>query len=190
MTSKGFARLAALLVTAFAQGGALQAQPAARTDDAKAVTSVTYQEVRQALADVGILGVGDHTADANFPSFGGRHSAAVTLQATLHACDTAKQRCRGVNLTAIVPATSRRSAQVVTGPIERATIGIDARVINYENRPGAAVVLLSSYLVYDHGVSDRLLAVALDQFSSAISQSKALMLRGDPGHADLWGRQN
>ncbi|WP_299621981.1 hypothetical protein [Pelagibius sp.] len=187
MKIKGFVCLTALLAAVFVQDTALQAQPAARTD-AKAVTSVSYQEVQQALAEAGVLDVRLRTVDPNAPSFSGRHSQAVTLQATLHACDTAAQRCRGVDLTALIPATSHRNTQAAIGVIDRVTFGIDAKRVDIENRPGATAVMLSTYLVYDHGVSDRLLSVVLDQLDSVISQSKALMLRGDPAHADLWAR--
>ena len=82
--------------------------------DAKAVTSVTYDEVKRALADAGATQIRNHTADPNYPSFGGEHSQGASLQATLYACDVDKERCRGVQLLSIIPATSVRNAEIMS----------------------------------------------------------------------------
>jgi hypothetical protein len=158
--------------------------------DAKAVTSVTYDEVKRALADAGATRIRDHTADPNYPSFGGEHSQGASLQATLYACDTVKERCRGVRLLSIIPATSLRNAEVIVGSIESSAFGIDAEVVDLVNRPGSVAIFIKTYLVYDYGVSDKLLSIALDQFVSVIEQTKGFMLKDDPGHADLWSRKD
>jgi len=169
-------------------GLSAKAQPEALIG-AKAVTSVTYDEVKQALADVGVVEIGDRTADVNFLSFGGRHSEGASLQATLYACDVAAQRCRGVELISIIPATSLRAAQIIVGSIERSAFGIDAKIFDIQNRPGAVAVMITTYLVYDYGVSDQLLTIALEQFFKVVGQTKGFMLRDDPAHADLWARK-
>ena len=142
--------------------------------DAEAVTSVTYEEVKQALADVGVSEIRDHTVDASFPSFGGSHSEGASLQATLHACDVAERRCRGVELISLIQATTLRNAEIIVGSVERSAFGIDAKVLELQNKPGAVAVMITAYLVYDHGVSDQLLT----------------MLKDDPAHAALWARRD
>jgi hypothetical protein len=159
-------------------------------EGAKAITSVTFEEVRQAIKNVGVTDIRDHTADANFPSFGGVHSQGASLQATLYACDIGAERCRGVQILSLIPATSVRNAEIIVGSIERSAFGLDAEVVELVNRPDAVAVMISQYLVYDYGVSDKLLAIALDQFSSVIDQTKGFMLKDDPAHADLWVRKN
>ena len=166
-----------------------QAQPESLIG-AEAVTSVSYDEVRQALAAAGVSGTEDRTADPNYPSFGGSHSEGASLQATLYACDVAEQRCRGVELISIIEATTLRNAQIIVGSLERSAFGIDAKVFELQNRPGAVAVMITSYLVYDHGVSDQLLTIALDQFFSVVGQTKGFMLKDDPAHAELWARKD
>jgi hypothetical protein len=167
----------------------LMAQPEALIG-AKAVTAVTYDEVKTALVAVGLSDVGDQTADPKFPTFGGHHSDGVNLQATLFACDTAAQRCRGVELAALIPATSLRNAQVIVGSIERSAFSIDAQFFDLPNGPDSYAVMISSYLVYDYGVSEQLLSIALGHFASVIGQTKGFMLKDDPAHAELWSRKN
>ena len=156
----------------------------------KTVTSVTYDEVNQALTEVGLAEIENHTVDPNFPSFGGEHSEGTSLQATLYACDVVKERCRGVQLLSIIPATTLRNAQIIVGSIENSAFSIDAEVIDLVNRPGSVAVLIKSYLVYDYGVSDKLLTIALGQFSSVIDQTKRFMLQDDPAHGELWSRKD
>jgi hypothetical protein len=180
--------LLTFLLALLGAAGTPQAQPESLIG-AKAVTSVSYDEVRQALADAGVVEVGDRTADANFPSFGGSHSQGASLQATLYACDAAEQRCRGVELISLIEATTLRNAQIIVGSIERSAFSIDAKVFEIQNRPGAVAVMITSYLVYDHGVSDQLLTIALEQFFSVVGQTKGFMLKDDPAHAELWARK-
>ena len=189
MTTRVLYGLMALLLGLGGHSFISDAQPVSRVG-ADAVTSVTYDEVKRALAEAGATDIGDRTADVNFPSFGGRHSEGASLQATLHACDIAEQRCRGVDLISLIPAVSARNAEIIVGSIERSAFSIDARVIEIQNRPGAVAVMLSTYLVYDYGVSDQLLPIALEQFVSVIGQTKGFMLKDDPAHADLWARQD
>jgi hypothetical protein len=154
----------------------------------KAVTSVTYHEVKQALTEVGLAKIENHTVDPNFPSFGGEHSEGASLQVTLYACDVIKEHCRGAQLLSIIPATSVRNAQMIVVSIEKSAFSVDAEVIDLVNQPGSVAVLIKSYLVYDYGVSDKLLSIALSQFVSVIEQTKGFMLKDDPAHAQLWAR--
>ncbi len=180
----------AMLLLALCGGSLpLAAQPQSFVG-ARAVTSVSYKEVWQALADVGVQELRERTADPAFPSFGGMHSQGASLQATLHSCDREKEICRGVQLISVVPATTQRNAEIIVNSIELTAFSIDAGVIDIVNRPGSVAVMLSSYLVYDYGVSERLLAIALEQFHSVIGQTKRFMLQDDPAHAELWSRKD
>ncbi|MEQ8354552.1 MAG: hypothetical protein RH942_03370 [Kiloniellaceae bacterium] len=178
----------AVLIAFAGPVGGVSAQPESLIG-AKAVASVSYDDLRRALLEAGATDIRDLTVDPKIPSFGGVHSQAASLQGVLYACDVVEQRCRGVQLISLIPATTRRTAQIIVGGVERTAFSIDARVTELVNRPDSVAVMLSSYLVYDYGVSEQLLPIALEQFRRAIDQTKKFMLKDDPAHADLWAKQ-
>ncbi len=179
----------ALLLALCFERPPLAAQPKSFVG-AEAVASVTHEDVQQALFDAGVREVTDQTADPNLPTFGGVHSQGISLQATLYACDVEAERCRGVELHSVIPTTMLSDAQLISTSIEISAFGIDAQVLDLPNEPDSSAVMISSYLVYDYGVSDRLLTIALEQLTTVIDQTKAFMLQKDPAHVELWAGQD
>ncbi len=101
---------------------------------------------------------------------------------------------QGVAVSSVIPATTLTNAEIIEASIERSAFGVDAVVVERNSPYGVSLdpqfaVMLSSYLVYDHGVSDRLYLDTLRTLLDYVLQTKGFMLLDDPAHAELWARK-
>lgn len=95
-----------------------------------------------------------------------------------------------------MPATTRENAERIERSIERSVFGFDASVTELRKKfdfsPNGGnvkvAVLISTYLVYDHGASAKLYPDRLQALLKIVGQTKGFMLSDDRAHADLWRR--
>ena len=166
-----------------------------RSGSGNAVTALTVPEARSAMRQAGLSGLTDMTVDPQFPSISARQAEGFVIQTTLYACDPPDDLCRGVEVSSVIPATTLNNAEVIEASIEQSAFGVDAVVVEAEFPYGTAsrepqyAVMLSTYLVYDHGVSDGLYLTTLRSMLDYITQTKEFMLLDDPAHAELWARK-
>lgn len=180
---------ACLVLQACAPGGG------PRSGSGLVVDALTVTEARSAMREAGLSGLTDTTADPEFPSISARQAEGFVIQTTLFACEPSQDRCRGVDVSSVIPATTLANAEIIESSIEQTAFGVDAVVVEAEFPYGTAsrepqyAVMLSSYLVYDHGVSDGLYQDTLLQMLDYITQTREFMLSDDPAHAELWARK-
>lgn len=180
---------ACLALTTCAPGaGGPQAGPG------KVVTSLSITDARTGMRQAGLSAPTDMTSDPEFPSVAARQADGFVIQTTLFACEVSNQACRGAEITSVIPSTTLTNAEIIEASIEQTAFGVDAVVVEADipygvSRDPQYAVMLSSYLVYDHGVSDSLYLDTLLLMRDYISQTKAFMLSDDPAHAELWARK-
>ena len=160
-------------------------------DTASIVTSISFGDAFSAMQEAGMTDLTDRTVDQRYPSIGFVQPEGFTIQSTLFACRVPAGGCSGAELSAIIPATTRANAEIIEGSIERSLFGFDASVteLKYESSAAASgqfAVMISAYLVYDHGVSDALFPETLRTLLGIVAQTKDFMLSDDPAHAQLW----
>lgn len=166
-----------------------------QTGSSGAVTALTVPEARSAMRQAGLSGLTDMTVDPQFPSISARQAEGFVIQTTLYACEPPDELCRGVEVSSVIPATTLTNAEIIEASIEQSAFGIDAVVVEAEFPYGSEArdpqyaVMLSTYLVYDHGVSDTLYLSTLESMLDYITQTKQFMLLDDPAHAELWARK-
>lgn len=140
---------------------------------------VRPEAVAVAFARNGLTNIRDMTADPQYPSIGAQRADGLTVQATFFACEP--ERCRGLSLTAPIPAREVRFARIIEGSIERSALGFDAWV--QESPP---IVVIETYLTFDGGVSDSLLPSTVMSLMSTVDQTKRFMVTDDPLVAEVW----
>ena len=189
MNSRALLAVACLVLSACAPGGM------SPSGSDLVVDALSPSEARSAMRQAGLSGLTDTTADPEFPSISARQAEGFVILTTLFACEPSQGRCRGVEVSSIIPATTLANAEIIEASIDQTAFGVDALVVEAEIPFGATsrdpqyAVMLSSYLVYDHGVSDGLYLTTLQLMLDYIAQTKEFMLSDDPAHAELWARK-
>lgn len=168
------------------------AQPETQTVGASPplmVATISLSEAEAAMIDAGLMDFAERTIDTRYPSISALQSDGFTIQTTLFACGNSGGPCKGAELLSVMPATTRENAEIIERSIERTVFGFDCSVTRFRDPSGEGghfAVLISTYLVYDHGVSDMLFPEMLDRLLFIVSQTRDFMLSDDPAHEELW----
>jgi len=163
---------------AAALGLGLSAAPLGAAEPER-IGAVSPRDVMAAFAAEGMVEVADATADPRAPSVAAVRPDGLLVQATFFACEA--EACRGLSLSAPLRTRTREQARILQQRVERGAPGFDAWV---SEAPPA--VIIDAYLVFDGGVSRRLLPMMLRSLNEVLDQSKAFQLRQDPQAATLW----
>lgn len=155
-------------------------------EDEAVVAWVTIDDARAAMVEAGLPEPTDRTADPRFPGLGASPGDKVGIQITLYGCKP-DGRCLGAQLFATIRATQARFADIIVGSVEQSVAGFDAQRLDVPTADGTDhVVMIKGYVMFDYGVSPRLLPEMTASLLGIVDQTKVFMLEDDPGHADLW----
>lgn len=155
----------------------------------------TEADALETLRSEGLSDVRDTTVDPRFPDIQGYTPQGFPVSLVRMACSSTApdpaDTCRGIWITAVLPSTEERWATKIIDSLERnanGPPGVHAHISRMVTETGqqAPVVVLSSYLVADGGVSARLLPYQVSYFLGIVEQTSSFMLSDDPGHAELW----
>jgi hypothetical protein len=157
-----------------------------RAEDEAVVAWVTIEDARAAMIAAGLPEPTDRTADPDFPSLGSGAGDKVGVQITLYGCRP-DGRCLGAQLFATIRATEARFADIIVGSVEQSVAGFDAQRLDVPTADGTDyVVMIKGYIMFDYGVSPRLLPEMTASLLGIVDQTKVFMLEDDPSHAELW----
>jgi hypothetical protein len=140
------------------------------------VDSVSLEDVRSAMREAGLDDLQDRTRDPNYPSLSSQYQDDTTVQATLFACAPTPAGCMGAELASPIAVKSKDQASQIANSLDRELFGFDVTVLSALNESGKEIhiVSISSYLIFDHGVSDRLLPRTLERLLQAVDRVSRL----------------
>lgn len=150
------------------------------------VGSATVEDARAALVGGGLSEPEIVLADPEAPLLISRTPDGVTVEVRLIWCQT-RNHCAGADLVAVIPATSRSLADRTVRKVEATYLGVGAETLEMSGGTGLTyAVMLDTFVMYNMGVSRRLLPDMLANLLTVVADTRDAMVAADSDHAALW----